>query len=652
MSYLEKAREVRKKLTIKEKIEYMNGIDYMFTKPLWNHGIRSARMADASMGLRDKKIPATAFPASVALAASWNRSLASEYGKAVAEEFLAAGVDVLLGPGVNMYRVPTCGRNFEYLGEDPFLASEMVVPYIEAAQETGVAATVKHFACNNSDWHRKNWNAIVDERTLREIYFPAFEAAVKKAKVKALMTSYNLVNGEYAGENAWLIKDVLQKDWGFEGLVMSDWHSLFHTDKALKSGLHLDMPGNLAFQQNMVKALLDDGVITENEIDEKVDRILAFVLEAIDVQDAKRGNGKGKCQIHADIALKTAREGIVLLKNKNALLPLKKDSTVSLLGPFVEQTPHSGGGAAHITASSPISIKEGMTRIAPSVKMNLDISGIEKSDVVIICVGFTSEVEGEFKDRPFELPPEQEQLIREVVSKHDKVVVVLTTGGNVDMSAWIGKVSGLVHLWYPGENGSVALAEIFFGDVNPSGKLPISMEKKFSDCAGSANYLPEGESIYAHTELSDNMSPRNNVHYKEGIFTGYRHFDSRGIEPLFPFGFGLSYTTFEYSDLEINGNTVSFTVKNTGKVPGSEIAQLYIAPPKQKVERPQKELKGFDKVFLDPGEKKLISIKLDERSFSYYDIANHDWVAEKGSYKILVGSSSRDIRLEGVFKKD
>lgn len=644
-----KAREIREQMTVPEKLDYINGTDFMYIRPLWRFGLRGIRMADASMGLRDKTHPATAFPASVCLAASWNKDLAWKYGEAVAEEFLAANVDVLLGPGVNIYRVPTCGRNFEYLGEDPFLAAELVVPYIRSAQEAGVAATVKHFACNNSDWHRKNWNSIVDERTLHEIYFPAFEAAVKKAGVKAVMTAYNLLNGEYCGESAWLIKTVLQKKWGFDGLVMSDWTSLFHVDKAVKGGIHLDMPGNLGFQPYMVKALLDDGAITWSEIDEKVERILAFALECIERQDQKRGKGVGRCEKHLDVALQVAREGIVLLKNEGNVLPAKKGMKIGIFGPFAEKTPHSGGGAAYVTPVAPVSLKEAVRSVSPESEIVTDLKSLENCDIALIPVGFTSDVEGEFKDRPFNLPDEQEKLIQEAVKRHKRVIVVLLTGGNVNMDQWIDKVEGLMHLWYPGETGCRALAEILFGDCNPSGKLPVSLERKFQDNAASTHYLPPGGEIYKDTDLGNNYAPRNNVEYAEKVFLGYRHFDSKRIEPLFPFGFGLSYTVFQFSDLKIVGRQVSCKVKNVGDKAGAETVQLYIAAPDSPVERPVKELKGFEKIYLLPGEEKNVSFLIEDRSLSYFDSQKDDWNLVKGNYRIYVGNSSKNIILEGTY---
>jgi beta-glucosidase len=648
MDFKTKARAIREQMTVPEKLEYINGMDFMYIRPLWRFGLRGIRMADASMGLRDKTHPATAFPASICLAATWNRDLAWKYGEALAEEFLAANVDVLLGPGVNIYRVPTCGRNFEYLGEDPFLAAELAVPYIQAVQQTGVSATVKHFACNNSDWHRKNWNSIVDERTLHEIYFPAFEAAVKRAGVKAVMTAYNLLNGEYCGENAWLIKTILQERWGFEGLIMSDWTSLFHVEKAVKGGIHLDMPGNLGFQPFMVKALLDDGVITWDEIDEKVDHVLAFALECIERQDRKRGKGVGRCEKHLDVALQVAREGIVLLKNEENILPAKKGMRIGIFGPFADKTPHSGGGAAYVTPVAPVSLKEAVKSVSPESEIVTDLDQLEHCDIALIPAGFSSDIEGEFKDRPFSLPDDQEDLIQKVVRRHKRVIVILLTGGNVDMEKWVDQVEGLIHLWYPGETGCRALAEILFGDVNPSGKLPISLERRFQDNAASTHYLPPGGEIYKETDLGNNYADRNNVEYGETVFLGYRHFDSNGLTPLFPFGFGLSYTDFKFSDLKIHGRQVTCRVTNVGQSSGSETVQLYVAPPESAVRRPVKELKGFEKVSLIPGEAKNVSFVLDDRSFSYFDVVTGDWKLEHGTYRVLIGNSSKTISLEGV----
>jgi beta-glucosidase len=613
------------------------------------------RMADASMGLRDGGVPATAFPAFIGLAATWDASLAREYGAAVGSEFRAAGFDVLLGPGINLYRVPQCGRNFEYLGEDPFLTSSMVVPYIEGAQEQGVSATVKHFAANNSDWHRNVSDSIIDARTLRELYLASFEAAVKKAGVMALMTSYNLLNGEYTAESRRLIREILQDEWGFDGVVMSDWGGTWHTEESFNSGLHLEMGGAKVFTKEKLEALKKAGRLDMVELDRKVLSILRWGF-AMEEAQKRAPKPSGICPAHAKTALETARRGCVLLKNEGGLLPLDlKNGKLCVVGPCAFPTPTGGGGAAAVKAFDPKSVLGSLLELAPELKIRADERYMAESDAVIVCAGLDAKIEHEGSDRPFELPWEQVALIHRAIEANKNVIVVLTIGGGVGMATWIDGVKAVLHAWYPGGNGAFAVAEILLGKVNPSGKLPVSIERKWSDSAAFANYIPEGGAYYEAPDYNSLCRPLFEVRYEEGLFTGYRHFDKKGVEPLFPFGHGLSYTKFVYSSLKISrkagkGATVSFKIKNSGKMTGAEVAQVYLGSVKVQPEDPVKELKGFARVELKPGETKSVTVELDERAFQRYDVKAKGWRPKKAPFLVMVGASSKAIHLEGSLK--
>jgi len=688
-------KEVRKlvgKMTLDEKLSMIHGHGFNIGA-VPRLGITEINMSDASMGLRITPWPkvkgldlSTAFPASVLLAATWDPDMAYNYAKAVAEEFRARNIHVLLGPGINIYRSPLCGRNYEYMGEDPFLTSTMVVPYIKGVESMRVIPVVKHFVANNSENKRKNSNSVVDERTLREIYFPGFKAAVEDGQTPGLMNAYNLLNGTYCGENKWLLKDVLRGEWGFKGMVISDWTSLWNSELAAKSGCDIEMPGGRRVKimgPDSLKRLLKEGKITEKDLDEKVSNLirpcLKYGLYDKNWQDASLN----KRDEHAGIALKTAREGITLLKNDDKLLPLttKKVKKVVVIGPTARKTPTTGGGSGGVTPENPISIWDGMKSIygdKATLLTAFDEQKIKDADAVIVCVGLNTDlklkdfrkknetpasveeeqaafnkrgkdpIEGEGRDRPvFGLPDYQNDLIIKCAEANPNAVVMITAGSAVDMLPWIDKIKGIVWMYYPGQNGSQAAAEIVAGKVNPSGKLPFTFDKRLEDNAAYGNF---------GLSWGNNGEPKMagyrkywDVHYKEGIFLGYRHYDKKEMEPLFPFGYGLSYTTFGYSDLktEKKGENVlvTFTVKNTGDMDGAETAQLYVGDPECSVPRPVKELKGFKKVFLKKGEAQTVTIELDKSAFSFWDPETKKWTLEPGKFNIFVGSSSRDIRL-------
>jgi beta-glucosidase len=687
-----KVKELLSKMTLDEKLSMIHGCGFNIAS-VKRLGILPVNMSDASMGLRvtpwprSKGLePSTAFPASVLLAATWNPEMAAKYAKSVAEEFRARNMHVLLGPGVNIYRFPLCGRNYEYMGEDPFLAASMVVPYVRSVMGVGVLPVVKHFVANNNENRRKNSNSVVSERALREIYFPAFKAAVVKGGVLGVMNAYSLLNGTYCGEDKWLLKDVLRKEWGFRGMVVSDWDSLWNSELAANSGVDIEMPGGnqtKVMSSEVMKRLLDEGKVSESEIDLKVAELVRPCLMLGFYDDNWRDKSLNKLEEHAEVALETAREGITLLKNDGGMLPLapEKVSRIVVVGPTAKHTPTTGGGSGGVRPENPVSIWDGMKGIygnKAEYLSDFDKGKVGAADAVVVCVGLNvghmpkdyrkekkkssiaSEQagfnkrdyirEGEGVDRKnYGLTPSQVELIKKCSVANAKTVVMLVAGGAVDMVPWLDGVKGLVLMYYPGGNGSRAAAEIVAGRVNPSGKLPYTIDKKLSDNAAHADFNLAWNDPKPKKKAG--IRKYQDVVYKEGIFLGYRHYDQVGEEPLFPFGFGLSYTSFEYSDLAIKRDgdvvKVSFDLKNTGKRKGAEIAQVYVHDVECSVPRPPKELKGFKKVRLDPGESKRVEITLDGDAFAFWHPEKKKWVVEPGAFDVLVGSSSRDIRLKG-----
>jgi beta-glucosidase len=780
-------------MTLEEKLDYIGGTPPMSIRPIPRLGLPRIRMSDGPLGVRQDK-PSTRYPAGIALAASWNRDLAQWEGVSIARDCRARGIQVLLAPGVNINRLPICGRNFEYLsGEDPYLASELVVPFIRGVQSQGVTATVKHFAANNQEINRRAINVIVSERALREIYLPAFEAAVRVAKVGAVMDAYNKVNGEYCTENNFLNNSVLKTEWGFDGVLMSDWGATHSALGAARSGLDLEMPSGTWMSAKNLLAAIQAGDITEQQIDDKVRRILRMIVRMGYLDRPQRDTSIPENDPESGkAALTVAEEGIVLLKNEKNILPLDRTRVkkIAVLGPDAHPGVPAGWGSSYVNPYYAVSVLDGLVnnkgqgmtidyydvgvgnfgtsdfehedRLGNLVEglhgeyfSNLTFSGapiidridrrinfdwwandsadsglpvqftvrwtgliqsnssslhvfraradsgirvflddqlviddwsdhaahpdvttrfieagrtyrlrveyknsggggavaqfgwaslkvpdvIREYDAAVVCVGFDNGNEGEGFDRSFELPDGQDDLVGSVAEKNPRTIVVINSGGNIDMHRWLEKVPVLLHAWYPGQEGGNALAKILFGDVDPSAKLPVTFEANENDNPAFESYPSDegGES----------------VHYDEGLFVGYRGYDHLRIEPLFPFGFGLSYTRFEYSDLRIERGDredpwnlkVSFGIRNIGDRAGAEVAQLYVSAAQPSVERPVRELKGFAKVFLLPGESKQITLSLDRRSFSYFDSRTVRWKADPGRYEISVGASSRDLRI-------
>ncbi len=679
----ERAEAVLRGMTLEEKIDMLGGIDSMGIRGVERLGLPTVWCSDASSGVRCFG-PGTAFPAFVAMTATWNRDAMRRVGEAIAEECRALGVAVLLGPGVNIARVPTCGRNFEYMGEDPLLAAEMVVPFIEGVQGRGVAATVKHFACNNSDHDRHRMNAIVDERTLREIYLPAFRAAVQKANVRCVMNSYNPVNGTYASENPSLLRDILKTEWGFQGFVMSDWNSVYSTRGPLEAGLDLEMPRGIFYCREQILPMVRAGAVPEALIDDKIRRILTTLFD-LGVYDRGAHDPRHRVggEAHIAASLEAAREAIVLLKNENDMLPLTPASVrrIAVLGANGRSTPAGGGGAAYVRPTGPVSIEQGLREAfapaevvwVPDRRGRIAAAGaaeLRRADAVVVCAGFDHVLESEHYDRRWRLPAGQDRLIRRAASLNANVVVVLTSGGDVETASWIGSAKAVLHTFYLGSIAGRAIADVLAGKANPSGKLPFTMAKRWRDHPATASYVrvpdrtskrqmegPKPRTLVGKVpaaQLEMMRREQRPVRYEEGIFVGYRGFDARSVEPQFPFGHGLSYTSFALSGARVSSRrvargqafAVSVTVRNTGKREGSEVVQVYVSDNQASLPRPPRELKGFAKVHLAPGESREVQVALGEESLSYYDPGRKTWIAEAGAFRLLVGTSSRAIAAE------
>ena len=791
------------KLTFEEKIQMLSGDKTGFAgEGVERLGIPSLRMADGPVGVRIGE--ATMLPVSTNLAATWDVDLARQYGIVLAQETKAKGRHVILGPCICIHRMPLSGRNFESYGEDPYLTSRIAVPYIQGVQSQDIVATAKHYAVNDQEWERHNVDVLVDERAMREIHLPAFEASVKEAGVYAIMNSYNLVNGQHASENRHLLTEILKEEWGFEGLVMSDWGSVYSAVDAANNGLDLEMPNGLWFGDKLVEAVRA-GQVSESVIDDKIRRQLRVRFKAgvFDNPTPAVNEAAVRDPRHQRFARKVAADSMVLLKNENTVLPLKKSAihSIAVIGPN-GNVARTGGGSSRVNPWKAVSPFDGIRQLAgakvdvrfavgtrtdldgakpidgaclktpdgkagllghyynqpsfdgtpvmarvdsqvdfqfgggkPDERMNADNFAIrwtgqliprqsgthllgvssddgsflyldgkqiidnggdhgnqlktckvdleagkayqirvdfiehggdatirlgwkepdavrvdrdlqeavalaKASDVAIVCVGNNAALESEGGDvSSFKMDGKQDALVQAIAAANPRTIVFLNGGTPIYLGDWLDEVEGVIAGFYPGQEGGTALAGILFGNVNPSAKLPFSYIQKKSETYAFDGY----------------MDPSLKMPYKEGVFVGYRYYDTNGIDPLFEFGYGLSYTTFQYSGLKVKKTgdmdyDVSVKVKNTGKAAGAEVVQLYVSPPKSKVERPVKELKGFDKVELKPGETKTVKMSLNARSFQYYDVDQKDWAADAGDYQILIGASSRDIKLKKTIR--
>jgi beta-glucosidase len=645
-------------MTLEEKAALCTGASAWTTTPVERLGIPEMIVSDGPHGVRRvpdvnsmaiESLPATCFPTASCLASSWDVDLLRKMGEALAEECIALNVNVLLGPGANMKRSPLGGRNFEYFSEDPYLAGEMAASFINGVQSKGVGTSLKHYAANNQEFQRFSISAEVDERTLREIYLPAFEKAVKQAQPWTVMCSYNKVNGTFASEHHHLLNEILKNEWGFDGLVVSDWGAVRDRVAALKGGLDWEMPGPQDRRVKTVVEAIRSGELDEAILDESVRRILRIVFKTNETPKV----GTFDVDAHHELARKIAAEGMVLLKN-NGILPLKGQQHIAVIGRAAENAHFQGGGSSHINPTRvAMPFKELQTRAGDAEltyaegyptdnsfhqeMIDQAVSQAKSADVAVLYIALPSFKESEGYDRPdLDLTEQQVALIKAVAKIQPKTVVVLNNGAPVAMSAWIDDVSAVLESWMMGQAGGAAIADVLFGKVNPCGKLAETFPLKLSDTPAYINW-PGGA---------------GEVHYGEGLFIGYRYYDAKQMPTLFPFGYGLSYTTFAYSNpkvsairfKDVDGVTVTVDVTNTGNVAGKEIVQVYVHDQKSGLVRPQKELKGFAKVELQPGETKSVSIQLDFRAFAYYHPEYNQWITEDGDFDLLIAASAADIR--------
>lgn len=655
----EKADSILALMTLDEKIAYTGGDRIFFIRPIERLSLPEVYFTDATQGIHirykfddidlteyamDKS---TAFPSPIALAATWNTELSSNYARSVGEECRAGGIGVLLGPGMNIYRNSQCGRNFEYFGEDPYLAARMIENYVSGVQSTGTVATLKHFVANNTDFFRRKSNSVVDERSLHEIYMPAFKAGID-AGAKAVMTSYNLLNNEWCGESDYVINYLLKDQLGFKGLVMTDWWSVEDGVKLAKSGQDLEMPYTIALDS--AKELLTSGQIVEEDIDRMVKSILKMCFEMGLYERKPEKEFYNTFPEHVEVALNTAREGIVLLKNDN-VLPINKDvKNILLTGDYVEEL-LLGGGSGTVEGYDVITMLKAIKdEFGDRVKFvkNPSIAEIRNADLVLCNTGT---VDSEGYDRPFALPTKQENKVLKCVENNPNTVVIVSSGSAIRMTEWNIKAAAIMYTWYAGQIGNVAIAEILSGKTNPSGKLPMTIEKEFSD-SPAFGYM-KGEDFYTGwNSEGEKAHPIYDVEYDEGVFVGYRWFDNKNIEPLYPFGHGLSYSEFTLSNISLSNKeisdedeiVISLDITNNSDVTGSEIIQLYIEDVDASVERPKKELKGFIKVNLLAGETKNVKLSIDKKDLSFWNPKTKDWYAEKGKFKLHIGNSSKDIK--------
>ncbi len=651
-------KQLIEQMTLEEKASLCSGQNFWFTKGIERLGIPSIMVTDGPHGLRkqsgaadhvglNQSVPATCFPTASALAATWNRDLIYQVGAALGEECRQEKVGVILGPGLNIKRSPLCGRNFEYFSEDPYLAGEIASSHINGVQSQGVGTSMKHYAANNQEHRRMTIDVIVDERALREIYLAGYEIAVKKAQPWTVMCSYNRINGVYACENQYLMNEILKEEWGHQGLVVTDWGAMSERVPALKAGVDLEMPGPSPENDTRILAAVRSGELDEAVLDQAVERILTMVFKA---QAGLAQDFLYDPAIHHALARRVASEGAVLLKNDGQLLPLQPGVRIALIGRFARHPRYQGAGSslmnpnrldnlydelAMLVGETNIVYAAGYTEkgdIADETLIQEALAAARETGVVVICAGLTDLHEVEGVDRAhMKLPAGHDALIQRVAAEHKNVVVVLSNGSPVEMP-WIAEAPAVLEGYLGGQAGAGALADILTGRVNPSGKLAETFPLKLADTP--AQPFPGSPST---------------VEYRESLYVGYRFYDAADLEVLFPFGHGLSYTDFRYRDLKVEPGGemvhVKFMIKNTGVVVGKEIAQVYVRDLQSTAFRPEKELKGFAKVELAPGEETGVQINLDRRAFAFYDAGSKDWVVEAGDFEIQVGASSRDIRL-------
>ena len=658
-----KHQDIIAKLSLEQKCALLSGGTVFTTRALPGKGIPAITLSDGPNGVRKQagaadhlglnpSVPATCFPTSATVANSWDPELGEAVGAAMGEEAAAQGVSVLLGPGLNIKRSPLCGRNFEYFSEDPYLAGKMAAAYVRGIQKNGIAACPKHFAVNSQELRRMASDSIVDERTLREIYLTGFEMVVKEAQPKTIMSAYNLVNGTYANENAHLLMDILRRDWGFDGAVVTDWGGSNDHALGVKNGSTLEMPapGGDAIRE-LMKAV-QTGKITEADVDARLEELLELVFTTKAAVDA--APGKFDADAHHALARRAAAQSIVLLKNENNLLPLAKGEKVAVIGDFAQTPRYQGAGSSAVNSIKVDSFldclaESGLNSIgyakgfdrqgkpdealkAEAVLLAKNAEAVllaKNADVVLLCMGLDEIKESEGIDRAdMKLAENQLELLAAVAAANPNVVVLLSAGSSLE-SDWVKDCKALVYGCLGGQAGAGALVEVLTGAQNPCGKLAETWARSYADTPAKAHFGGDGPT----------------VEYREGLYVGYRYYDTAGVPTAFPFGYGLSYTSFAYSDLKADEKGVTLTVTNTGSCAGAEVVQLYVAKPDAKVFRPAKELKGFTKVQLEAGESKTVTIPLDDKAFRYWNVKTDRWEVEGGSYQLLVGASSVDIRL-------
>lgn len=654
-------------LSLEQKAKILTGRDHTTSHPVDEAGIPPIVLIDGPHGVRppyttadhlgiNESQPATCFPPAVAVGSSWDPDVAAQVGAAVAREARSYGIDVVLGPGVNIKRSPLCGRNFEYYSEDPLVSGVLASSHVQAMQAAGAGASLKHFAANNQETERVHVSADVDERTLREIYFPAFERVVTEAKPATVMCSYNRINGVYASQNHWLLTEVLRKEWGFDGLVISDWGAVHDRAEALAAGMDLAMPMDWGAGEAAVVAAVRSGALDESAVDDSVHRILALAAKATGAVAVASGTTEAfDADAHHALARKLAGECAVLLKNEKQVLPLAKDARLAVVGAFATAPRFQGGGSSHVNAirtdtaldalrtlaANPDKVRyaPGFTLKGTDDAMLADAVALAGDcDVVVVFAGLAEGDESEGYDREtIDLPTAQVQVIRAVAAVAPRTVVVLSNGGVVSLEGWHDEADAILEGWLLGQAGGSALADLLFGIVNPSGRLAETIPLRLQDNPSFLNFPGE----------------LGHVRYGEGVMVGYRYYTSVGAPVRYPFGHGLSYTTFATSDLEVSVNgddtaDVSVTVTNTGPHAGKHVVQVYVATDSGPVRRPARELRAFTKVALEPGESRRITLALDRRAFAYYNVQQADWTVAGGTYAIQVGDSVADIVAEAV----
>ena len=648
-------KRIIEQMTLEEKCAYVSGYDNWHTETIARLSVPAVMMSDGPHGLRKiddagQTVPATCFPSGAGLASSWDRELIYQVGRAIGEEAQAEGVDIVLGPACNIKRSPLCGRNFEYLSEDPYLCGQMARSHISGVQSKDVGTSLKHFCANNQESMRMRINEIIEERTLREIYLAGFEMAVKQAGPATVMCSYNGVNGSPLACNSTLLNGILRGEWGYDGIVMTDWGAIKQRAECIDAGLDLEMPGKPGMFSDEIKKAVESGNLEESKLDKAVERIMRFAFEAASHRRADVSYDRDE---HHDFAASVAADCMVLLKNEDNVLPIRAGEKVAVIGEFAEKPRFQGGGSSHILPTKITSLLDALNErnadfvyekgfsissdLLQKEEADRAVEAAKQADKVIVMAGLPDHYESEGYDRThMQLPPNQNELIEQLYRVNPNLTVVLSNGSPVELP-WVGKVKSVLEGYLGGQASGIAVASILYGDVNPSGKLAESFPLRLED---NPSYL-------------DFPGNQNTVTYREGVFVGYRYYDKKKMPVLFPFGHGLSYTTFEYEEIsvsrkkasELDSVRVSVKVKNTGNRAGKEVVQLYVSAPGVLANRPPKELKGFKKIYLEPGEETTAEFSLDMRSFAYYDEYESGWICEPGTYTLFAGTSSRELPL-------